>query len=154
MTARDKARLLGLLFGIYTIFSIVLVVAIAVVYIVLFGTLFRAMPTNPGDPDMTLMLPILIAIMIGMVVFAIIFHIPEMVAAHALRKDKPWAKVWTIIASALACLSFPLGTALGVFGLIFTFSDEGKQYFDDLEAGRGELGQSGNAAPPPLNSWQ
>ena len=154
MTARDKARLLGLLFGIYTILTIVVVAAVAIIYIVLFGAVFTQMPANPGDPDMTMMWPILVALMIGMVIFTIIFQIPEIVAAYALRNDKPWAKVWTVIASALACLSFPLGTALGVFGLIFTFSDEGKQYFEDLEAGR--FGRDQRGVPPGTasNSWQ
>jgi hypothetical protein len=49
----------------------------------------------------------------------------------------------------MACMSFPIGTAIGVFGLVFLFSDEGKLFFDQQEY----ASRIGAPAPPP-NSWQ
>jgi hypothetical protein len=50
----------------------------------------------------------------------------------------------------MACMSFPLGTAVGVYGLVFIFGDNGKAYFDSPEYGR----FPNVNVPPPPNSWQ
>lgn len=134
MTAKEKARLLGLFFGIYTALSLFFIVAIGVIYAIFFGVIFSGMPTKPGDPPPEVMLPIILVIFAFVFVISLLFMIPEIVAAYGLRKEKPWAKIWTIIASVLAVMSFPFGTAVGVFGLIFTFSEEGKAYFAEIEA--------------------
>ncbi|MEP6789200.1 MAG: hypothetical protein ABJB40_12255, partial [Acidobacteriota bacterium] len=63
-----------------------------------------------------------------------------------------WARTWAIIASIMCCLSFPIGTAIGVFGLVFLFSDEGTKYFEDRSFG--QIAAAGNKNPPPPNSWQ
>lgn len=138
MNAREKARLLGLFFGIYTALSLVMLVAIGVFYAVIFGFI-TSLPTRPGDPPPEFMLPFILIIFAFALLISIVFMIPEVVAAYGLRKEKPWARLWTIIASVLAVMSFPFGTAVGVFGLIFTFSDEGKAYFAEIEA-RNALG--------------
>ena len=62
---------------------------------------------------------------IGMIVFiAIIFSIfiiPQAVGGWKMLKERPNARTWGIIGSILSCMSFPLGPAAGVFGLIFLF---------------------------------
>ena len=55
-----------------------------------------------------------------------------------------------IVGSIVSCLSFPIGTAAGVYGLWFLFGDLGKQFY---------LGSSPqyafqNPPAPPPNSWQ
>lgn len=155
MNAHDKSRLLGLLFWIYTAFNIVVVGLIALVYIAIFGAVFSQAPQKPGDPPPELIMGILIGAFVLVFVFAVLFAIPKVVAGYGLRKEKPWARTWAIVASVMACMSFPFGTALGVFGLVFLFSDEGKMYFED-PVYRSQLasGTGAAVAPPPPNSWQ
>ena len=38
-------------------------------------------------------------------------------AGWGLLNDKPWARILTIVLSALSLLSVPIGTALGIYGL-------------------------------------
>lgn len=149
MTANDKARLLGLFFWLYTGLNLLIVVAIAVVYLAIFGAVFSSVPQNPGDPPPEMIMAILAVAFVFALVFTVLFSVPKIVAGYGLRKNKPWARIWAIVGSIMACMSFPIGTAIGVFGLVFLFSDEGKLYFEQ----RAMAGQSGPSEPTP-NSWQ
>lgn len=152
MNAHGKARLLGLFFWLFTAFNVFIVAAIGIIYTVLFGFIFSQTPQRASDPPPELIVGILMVIFIFALVFTVLFSVPKIVAGYGLRNNKPWARVWTIIASIMCCLSFPIGTAIGVFGLVFLFSDEGKRYFED-SVYRGQLA-GGNFSPPPPNSWQ
>jgi hypothetical protein len=154
MTAKEHANLLGLLFLIYTAFNVFIVVLIGVIYLLFMGVIFSQIPSRPGEPPPEIMLPIMFVIMALVLGFTLLFSIPEVVAGYGLRKGKPWARIWSIVGCCFAVMSFPLGTALGVYGLIFLLGDEGKRYFESLEF----ASLSGDARriipPPPPNSWQ
>lgn len=69
-------------------------------------------------------------------------------AGYKLVKEKSGARTWGIVASIVCLIGFPLGTALGIYGLWFLFGEEGKQYY---------LGQNMRPQavfPPQPNSWQ
>jgi hypothetical protein len=140
------------LFWLFTGLQLFIVVLIAVIYAVVFGVIFSQTPTRPGDPPPEVIIPFVIIILAIVVGVLLLFSIPKIVAGYGLRKEKPWARVWAIVACVLACMSFPLGTAVGVYGLIFLLGEQGKQYFNLLEYG----GLAPNALnpPPPPNSWQ
>lgn len=149
MTANDKARLLGLFFWLYTGLNVLLVLIIGIVYVGIFGAVVSTAPQKAGDPPPEIVMVILAAAFIFALVFTVLFSIPKIVAGYGLRKNKPWARVWAIVGSIMACMSFPIGTAIGVFGLVFLFSDEGKLFFEQ-RAAAGELGRN----QPQSNSWQ
>ena len=153
MNAHDKARLLGLFFWLFTAFNILVIAIIAVIYIALFGFIFTAAPQKAGDPPPELIMGIIMVVFVFVLIFTVLFSVPKVIAGYGLRKNKPWARIWALIASIMACLSFPFGTAIGVFGLVFLFSDEGKRYFEDA-AYRSQLVSGDFAPPPPPNGWQ
>ena len=152
MTSNDKARLLGLLFWIYTAFNILLVAVIAVIYISIFGVVFSQAPHKANEPPPELIMTIIIVAFVFVFIFTVLFSVPKIVAGYGLRNNRSWARTWAIVASIMACMSFPFGTAIGVFGLIFLFSDDGKLYFDQVT--RGNLAAGSNMAAPQPNSWQ
>lgn len=154
MTPKDKARLLGLFFWLFTALKVVLVAVIAIVYIGIMGTVFSNMPQKAGDPPPEMIMSILVVVFAFVFIFTLLFSIPKIIAAYGLRNEKPWARTWAIVASIMCCLSFPFGTAIGVFGLIFLFDDAGKRYFEDPSYGRAELAGAGGVNSPPPNSWQ
>ncbi len=82
-------------------------------------------------------------------VVTIVFMLPQIIGGFKLYKQKPNAKTWGLIGSIMALLSFPFGTAAGVYGLWFLFGDEGKAIYD----GGGQM-MNRNNPPPPPNSWQ
>ena len=151
MTGRDQARLLGLFFWLLTGFQLLVIGLIGLLYIFIFGAVFASVPAKKGDPPPELIIGIVIAVVAILLLTTILFAIPKIVAGYGLRHDKKWARIWTIIACCMAVMSFPFGTAIGIFGLVFMFGDTGKAYFDSLDSGRLSTGPA--MAPPP-SSWQ
>jgi len=84
------------------------------------------------------------AIMIFAALFNIVLTIPSLVAAYALLKRRPWAKIAGIIAGALSAMSFPMGTAVAVYTFWFLFSDAGKQVYEQAQV---------TPPPAPPGSW-
>lgn len=152
MSSEEKSRLLGLFFWLFTALNVVLVLAIGIIYVSLFGVIFSQTPQKAGDPPPELIIGILAAVFFVALIFTVLFSIPKVIAGYGLRKHKPWARIWAIIASIMCCLSFPIGTAIGVFGLVFLFSDEGKAYFENCQIA--QVGAGANMPPPPPNAWQ
>lgn len=58
----------------------------------------------------------------------------------SLLTRQSWARTITIAASIVALFSFPLGTALGIYGLWVMFSGEGRRAFESYH--RPEAGPS------------
>jgi hypothetical protein len=152
MTAQENARLLGLLLWLLTGFQVFLIFGIGLLYAFIVGIAISTGPQKANDPPPELIVGIILTIFIVIIVFTVLFSIPKIVAGYGLRKRRSWAKVWAIIACIMACMSFPFGTAVGVYGLVFIFGDQGRAYFDYLEYGR--IPAASNMPPPPPNSWQ
>lgn len=149
MTGKEHAKLLGLFLFIYEGFQIIGLLIAALVMVGMSGFMFfefSKMPQRHGDPPPEVFLGIMGVVFIVVIIINLLLMIPAFVAGYGLRNEKSWAKVWTIIACCLAILSFPLGTALGVYGLWFIFGDQGKAYFDNPNG-------SFNPPPPP-NNWR
>jgi hypothetical protein len=62
-------------------------------------------------------------------VFLLILSLPGIVAGIGLLKYRPWARIVTIVLSALNLMNFPIGTILGIYGLWVMLSDEGSRLF-------------------------
>ena len=148
MTGRDHARLLGLLFWLLTGFQLLVIGAIGLLYVFVFGAMFATMPRNANDPPPEIIFAIVVAVMVILFVSTLLFAIPKIVAGYGLRKEKSWAWIWAIIACCMALMSMPLGTAVGVYGLVFLLGENGRAYFEGLTLSRNTV-----TAPPP-NSWQ
>jgi len=79
------------------------------------------------DPEAGLVLGIIGAILIMIIA---ITSVPNLVAGWALIKHKSWGRILTIILSILNVFAFPLGTALGVYGLWVLFQPEAIQILE------------------------
>ncbi len=79
------------------------------------------------DPGAGLVFGTIGAIVILMIA---IISIPNILAGWALIKHKPWGRILTIILSILNLFAFPLGTALGVYGLWVLFQPEAIQIME------------------------
>lgn len=47
----------------------------------------------------------------------VLLALPGIVSAIGLLRRRSWAKIWTIVAGALALVNFPVGTAFGVYAI-------------------------------------
>ena len=152
MTAKEQAKLLGLFLWLLSGLQVLIIALIAIFYAFIFGAVLINAPRKANDPPPEVFAGVLIVVMVVLLLMTLLFSIPKIVAGYGLRKEKTWAKVWTLIACIMACMSFPFGTAVGVYGLVFIFGDKGKAYFDSPSFGSFNSPQS--VPPPPPNSWQ
>lgn len=69
--------------------------------------------------------------LIGVFVFGVLLVLsaPAIIAGFGLLGYKPWARILTIVISALHLLSVPFGTALGIYGLWVMLSNETEPLF-------------------------
>jgi hypothetical protein len=82
-----------------------------------------------SDPDAWMALPILGFTGAALGVFMLILSLPGIIAGIGLLKFRPWARVLTIVLSALNLMNIPLGTILGIYGLWVMLSDDGSRLF-------------------------
>jgi hypothetical protein len=75
--------------------------------------------------------------LIGAVVtiVVLVISLPGLVAGIGLLSFQPWARILTIILSALELPGFPFHTALGIYGLWVLLSNEGTALFQGQSQG-------------------
>jgi hypothetical protein len=87
------------------------------------------------EPDAWVAIPILGFIGTVLFFFLVALSVPGLVAGMGLLSLRPWARILTLILSALNLLNVPLGTALGIYGLWVLLHKDTEALF--------------NASPPP-----
>jgi hypothetical protein len=94
-----------------------LLALIGVSALLFFGGLAGIVGMSEPALDARIAVPILGGI--GGLVFLVlmVLALPGIVAGAGLLKFAPWARILTIVLSALHLLSVPVGTALGIYGL-------------------------------------
>lgn len=67
----------------------------------------------------------------GLVIAVIVavLSLPSLIAGIGLKNRKEWARILTIVLSAINLLNFPLGTAIGGYALWVLLNEQSKPYF-------------------------
>ncbi len=99
------------IFGGLTIFGSFIILA----YITLFSAIFSNIPLDGSDIE-ELPLDILFFVFAALFIFVFTYGIFLIIAGINIRKKVK--RVFSIVIGALAIMSFPFGTALGVFSII------------------------------------
>ncbi len=144
MTAKEQNKLAGIFLMIHGGIQSLIMIFIVLFYGVIGAGIFATAQRNEEQ--------VVGLVFIGMIVFVsilfLLFIIPQLVGGWKLIKESPNARIWGIVGSIVACLSFPLGTAAGVYGLVFLLGDQGKRFY----LGGNDYQQ--NRFQPPSNNWQ
>ena len=80
------------------------------------------------EQEAKIVLPIIANVVITIVV---ILSIPGIIAGIGLFKRKEWARILTLVISVLHLLSFPLGTAVGVYSIWALVQPENVEAFKE-----------------------
>jgi hypothetical protein len=88
-----------------------------------------------SDPDAWMALPILGLTGAALGIFMLILSLPGVIAGVGLLKFHPWARILTIVLSALNLMNIPFGTILGIYGLWVMLSDDGSRLFAQPHVG-------------------
>ena len=124
----QHVRILG---GLYLAFGI-LSALLALGLLGLLGGVAGIVNMAAEDYDARIAVPILLAV--GTFLFGLfaLLAVPEIVCGVGLLSFRPWARIVGIVLSALALLKFPIGTALGVYGLWVLTHEETRRLFGGL----------------------
>jgi len=100
-----------------------------VIVMVIFGGLAGLVSVADRSGDARIAVPILGGIGAFVFILLLALSLPGIVAGFGLLQLQPWARMLTIILSALELMSVPLGTVLGIYGLWVLLSPGGEQLF-------------------------
>jgi hypothetical protein len=143
MTARDHNKLLSIFFFIQGGLILLAGIFIVLAYGIMGGAM--AATSSRGDEQLVGGIFVVVSVVIGVIM--LLFAGLYLFAGLKIRKEQKIGRTLGIIGSILALFSFPLGTALGVYGLWFLFGD-GRALYEGGQAG------ANYTPPPPPNSWQ
>ncbi len=102
----------------------------ALCILAIFGGVAGLIEANVGhDPDARMAIPILAIIAAAVCVLLAIVSLPAIIAGVGLLQFREWARILTIVLSALNLLNIPFGTALGIYGLWVLLSDATQPLF-------------------------
>jgi hypothetical protein len=87
-----------------------------------------------GDPDAAVALPIIGFVGTGLFIFLLAISLPGIVVGFGLLKLRPWARIGGIVLSAINLINLPLGTILGIYGLVILLNKETEQLFNGSAA--------------------
>ena len=93
-----------------------------IVFFILFGVSFI--------PDMGYEAPLILrGLGTGIAMFLVVLSLPEIIAGYGVLKQKEWGRILVLILSFLNIVSFPLGTALGIYSFVILIKEDSIQQF-------------------------
>ena len=149
MTAREHNNLLGLLFMVRG--GLIALVGVIVGVFMAFGGVMGMSLGHRHDDQITGAIIIAGGVVGGLVIVG--FGLLDLFAGTRIRRVSPIGRTIGIVLSILMLLSFPLGTALGIYGLWFLLGDMGSALYSGSEAPAGNYGSPNPPNQPPPNSW-
>jgi hypothetical protein len=145
MTARDHNKLLSIFFFVLAGLQLLGGGIMAVVYIFLGG----AMMSTSSREDEQLMGGVFLGVGVVVGLVMVVLGGLSLLTATKILKVRPIGRTLGIVLSILVLLSFPLGTALGIYGLWFFFGDAGKNLYAGVTPGN-----YAPPSPPSPGTWQ
>ena len=145
MTARDHNNL----FGIFVLIQGGIALLMGLAFVVLYGVLGATMFGTAHRQEDQMMGGVFLAVGVIVGVICILVAAFYFFTGIKIRKMASIGRALGIAVSILSLFSFPLGTALGIYGLWFFLGDLGKSLYS------GQPSYSGvRNVPPPPSSWQ
>ena len=124
---RDHVRILAYL---HIVFGALGMTAAVIVLFVFGGIAGIVGAANPGNAEAWhVAMPILG--MVGLVISlcVLLLSLPGIIAGFGLLRFRPWARILTIVLSALHLPGVPIGTAIGIYGLWVLLQAETERLF-------------------------
>lgn len=127
MNPKEHNRLVGIFLMAHGGFQTLIMLVVCLIYGIIGASIFGA--ANRQEEQMIGM--VFVAAIALVLFFSMIFTLPQIIGGWKMYKEKPNARIWGIVGSIVACMSFPLGTAAGVYGLWFLFGEDGKRFYEN-----------------------
>ena len=101
----------------------------ALIVMALFGGLAGVVHLSENTQDTAMASGVLGLIGAVVMIVVLVISLPSLIAGVGLLNFQPWARILTIVLSALELPAFPFHTALGIYGLWVLLSNEGAALF-------------------------
>jgi hypothetical protein len=101
---------------------------IAAATMLIFGGATRLVGAT-GGPDAATAMPILGLTGAALSTFLLVLSLPVLVIGIGLLQRRTWARVAGIVISLLNLFNFPIGTLIGVYGLLVLFAKDAERVF-------------------------
>ncbi|MCC7174583.1 MAG: hypothetical protein IT159_05245 [Bryobacterales bacterium] len=125
---RDHVRILGYLHIVLSGLGILGALAVLLVF---GGAVGLVGMTNPPHSDAwRIGIPVIGVVGTAIAALVLLLSVPGLIAGVGLLKFRPWARLLTIVLSALNLVNVPVGTALGIYGLWVLLQAETERLFD------------------------
>lgn len=111
---RDHVKILAVINIVFGCLGVLAALAMAGIF-AFSGTMVGV--AAQSDPDAIVAIGILGAVGTALFVLILVLSVPGIVAGWGLLNFKPWARILGIVLSALNLINFPIGTAIGGYGL-------------------------------------
>jgi len=135
MTVIEHNKILAIGFGVFAAIFAFTFLLLMVVSLGVFVALGITSANDPGNgPGAGIGIIGGVVAVIFYALLGAIFVLPLAVASRKMLKRRRHARPWGIIAAILVVTIIPLGTMLGIYGLWFFFSAEGRRFHLNVES--------------------
>ena len=101
----------------------------AVMLMMVVGGAATIVGANAAAEEAAVALPIIGIGGTALVIFLLALSLPGLIAGWGLLSYRPWARILTIVLSAINLINVPFGTVLGVYGLFVLLNGETERLF-------------------------
>ncbi|HVS81668.1 MAG TPA: hypothetical protein VHE60_08020 [Pyrinomonadaceae bacterium] len=130
MTVIEHNKILAIGFAVFAAifaFTFLLLIVVSLGVFVALGITSANEPGNGPGAGIGILGGVVAVIFYSLL--GVIFVLPTALAAWKMLKRRRNARTWGIIAAILVAPIMPLGTMLGIYGLWFFFSAEGRRFY-------------------------
>ena len=130
MTVIEHSKILAIGFGVFAVilaFTMLLLMVVSLGVFAALGITFANETGNSHEAGIGIIGGVVAVVFYGLL--GAIFVLPMALASWKMLKRRRNARIWGIIAAILVATIFPLGTMLGIYGLWFFFSAEGRRFY-------------------------
>lgn len=130
MTANDQNKILAIGFAVFAVillFTFLLLLVVTSGVFVALGITFANETGDSKQAGIGILGAVLTIIFYGGL--GLIFVLPPALASWKMLKRRKRARMWGVLGAIAVAPVLPLGTILGVYGLWFFFSAEGKIFY-------------------------
>lgn len=114
---------------LYIVLSSLMAIAALFLLLIVGGTTAIVGSTAPAH-DAEIALPIIGIAGTALVIMLLVLSLPGLLAGFGLLKYRPWARILTLVLSAVNLINIPFGTILGAYGLWGLLSKDTERLFE------------------------
>jgi hypothetical protein len=95
------------------------------------GTAASIVGMSASPEDAAVAIPILGIAGTALALLFLLFALPGLITGWGLLKLRPWARIVGIVLAVISLIIFPIGTAVGIYGLWVLLTKDTERLFQD-----------------------